>query len=195
MSALHHRLAFAALVVALLGAGAGIAVAAAGSYPLGTGTGGCEVFPASSAWHENISKLPVSPLSNAYIASIGANLDLHPDFGSNLTYGIPYAVVPASQPRVAIHFTAYGDQSDPGPYPIPPGVPIEGGTTSTGDRHVLVLQSGVCKLYELYSAYPNADGSWNAASGAVTGTWSVAASGAITVDGDLGLTEMCTPAS
>jgi hypothetical protein len=167
MSALRHRLAFAALAVALLGAGAGIAVAAVDSYPLGTGTGGCEVFPADNAWHENISKLPVSPLSNAYIASIGANLDLHPDFGSERSYGIPYAVVPASQPKVRIHFTAYGDQSDPGPYPIPPGAPIEGGSGAGGDRHVLVLQSGACRLYELYSAYPNADGSWNAASGAV----------------------------
>ena len=165
MSALRHRLAFAAVAVALLGAGA--ALAAAASYPFGTGTGGCEVFPPDNAWHENISRLPVSPLSNAYIASIGAGLDLHPDFGSNLTYGIPYAVVPASQPKVAIHFTAYGDQSDPGPYPIPPGAPIEGGSGSSGDRHVLVVQSGACKLYELYSAFPNADGSWNAASGAV----------------------------
>jgi hypothetical protein len=165
VSALRHRLALAALAVALLGAGA--ALAAAASYPFGTGTGGCEVFPPDNAWHENISRLPVSPLSNAYIASIGAGLDLHPDFGSNLTYGIPYAVVPASQPKVAIHFTAYGDQSDPGPYPIPPGAPIEGGSGSSGDRHVLVVQSGACKLYELYSASPNADGSWNAASGAV----------------------------
>jgi hypothetical protein len=177
MSALRHRLSLAGLAIALLGAGAGLAVALLGlgaglaaaeaSYPYGAGTGGCQVFPASSAWHENISKLPVSPLSNAYIASIGANLDLHPDFGSNLTYGIPYAVVPASQPKVAIHFTAYGDQSDPGPYPIPPGAPVEGGAGSSGDRHVLVVQSGTCKLYEMYSAYLNADGSWNAASGAV----------------------------
>jgi hypothetical protein len=177
MSALRHRLSLAGLAIALLGAGAGLAVALLGlgaglaaaeaSYPYGAGTGGCQVFPASSAWHENISKLPVSPLSNAYIASIGANLDLHPDFGSNLTYGIPYAVVPASQPKVAIHFTAYGDQSDKGPYPIPPGAPVEGGANSTGDRHVLVVQAGVCKLYELYSAHPNPDGSWNAASGAV----------------------------
>jgi hypothetical protein len=165
VSALRHRLALAVLAIALLGAGA--ARAAAASYPFGTGTGGCEVFPPDNAWHENISKLAVSPLSNAYVASIGANLNLHPDFGSNLTYGIPYAVVPAGQPKVAIHFTAYGGESDPGPYPIPPGAPIEGGAGSSGDRHVLVVQSGACKLYELYSAHPNADGSWDAASGAV----------------------------
>jgi hypothetical protein len=161
----------AVLVTALAGTAAAIAAGTqylpGSQYPLGRGTGGCPVFPASNAWHEKVNKLAVSPLSSAYIAAIGANLDLHPDFGSNLTYGIPYAVVPASQPKVPIHFTAYGDQSNPGPYPIPTGAPIEGGSASSGDRHVLVVQSGSCKLYELYGAYPNADGSWNAASGAV----------------------------
>ncbi len=160
-----RRIAIAAALLAL-GAGA-VGASATSQYPFGTGTGGCRVFPASSPWHENISKLPVSPLSSAYIASIGAGIDLHPDFGSNLTYGIPYAVVPASQPKVPIHFTAYGDQSDPGPYPVPPGAPVEGGAGASGDRHVLVLQAGACRLYELYDAHPNADGSWDAGSGAV----------------------------
>ncbi len=101
------------------------------------------------------------------VGSIGSNIDLHPDFGSDLHYGIPYAVVPAGQPRVAVHFTAYGDQSDKGPYPIPAGAPVEGGADATGDRHVIVLQARRCRLYELFDAHPNADGSWNAASGAV----------------------------
>jgi hypothetical protein len=157
----------ASIIGALLVLAAAGTAAAAGQYPFGTGTGGCQVFPADNPWHENISKLPVSPLSAAYVASIGTGDFLHPDFGSNLTYGIPYAVVPRNQPKVAIHFTAYGSQSDKGPYPIPPGAPIEGGAGSSGDRHVLVLQSGACKLYELYAAQPNANGSWNAASGAV----------------------------
>jgi hypothetical protein len=147
--------------------GAGAATAATGSYPFGTGTGGCPVFPASSPWHENVSKLPVSPLSSEYIASIGADIDLHPDFGSDLRYGIPYAVVPVGQPKVAIHFTAYGEESNPGPYPIPPGAPVEGGAKASGDRHVLVVQSDACKLYELWDAHRNPDGSWNAGSGAI----------------------------
>jgi hypothetical protein len=153
-------------LLALAGVAAGSA-AAATAYPFGTGTGGCPVFPRSNPWHENVSKLPVSPRSGAYIAAIGAGADLHPDFGSDLSYGIPYAVVPATQPKVAIHVTAYASQSDKGPYPIPPGAPIEGGAGASGDRHLLVVQAGACKLYELYDAYPNADGSWNAASGAV----------------------------
>jgi hypothetical protein len=160
----RRRIAIAAALLA----GAGAAAAAAASrYPYGTGSGHCRVFPAGSPWHEDISKLPVSPLSDAYVASIGANVDLHPDFGSNLAYGIPYAVVPGSQRTVAIHFTAYGDQSDRGPYPIPPNAPVEGGRSAGGDRHVLVVQAGACRLYELYDAHPNADGSWDAGSGAV----------------------------
>jgi hypothetical protein len=155
------------MVGALLLAGAGGLAAAATQYPYGKGTRGCPLFPASNPWRENVSKLPLNPLSSAYISAIGANINLHPDFGSNLGYGIPYVVVAATQPKVPIHFTAYGSQSDKGPYPVPAGAPVEGGASSTGDRHVLVVQSGACKLYELYSAYPNADGSWNAGSGAV----------------------------
>lgn len=161
------RFAFvAALVLAGAFACAG-ALASTAGYPLGRGTGGCPIFPKSSPWHEDIASLPVSPLSAQYIASIGAGLDLHPDFGHERAYGIPYAVVPANQPEVAIHFTAYGDQSDPGPYPIPPNAPVEGGQNAGGDRHVLVLQRGTCKLFELYDAHQLADGSWDAASGAV----------------------------
>jgi hypothetical protein len=157
----------AAALVALATVVAVSAGAATSTYPLGSGTGGCPVFPQSNPWHEKVANLPVSPLSSEYIASIGANLDLHPDFGHERSYGIPYALVPADQPKVTIHFTAYGDQSNPGPYPIPPGAPVEGGQRASGDRHVIVLQEGTCMLYELWDAYPNADGSWNAGSGAV----------------------------
>jgi hypothetical protein len=96
------------------------------------------------------------------VASVGPTVDLHPDFGSNPDYGIPYVIVPAGQPKVPITFTAYGDQSDPGPYPVPSNAPIEAG----GDRHVLVA-SADCHLYEMYNASPNSKGGWNADSGAV----------------------------
>jgi hypothetical protein len=75
-------------------------------------------------------------------------------------------VVPQAQPDVPITFTAYGSQSDPGPYPVPSDAPVEGGSGSDGDRHVLVLQQGDCVLYELYYAFPSGGG-WEAASGAV----------------------------
>jgi hypothetical protein len=75
--------------------------------------------------------------------------------------------VPADQPPVAVVFTEAPDESDPGPYPIPADAPIEGSSCGDGDRHVLVVQEGTCLLYELYAAYPQPDGSWQAYSGAV----------------------------
>jgi len=123
---------------------------------------GCPLFPADNPWRQDISRLPVDPYSAAWVASAGSSTNLHPDFGSNPTYGIPYVVVPASQPKVPITFTAYGDQSDPGPYPVPRNAPVESGS----DRHVLVASSD-CHLYEMYNASPNARGGWNADAGAV----------------------------
>jgi hypothetical protein len=67
---------------------------------------------------------------------------------------------------VPITFTDYGDESDPGPYPVPPDAPIEGGPSGTGDRHVIVIDRDNWKLYELFSAFPSGAG-WRAASGAV----------------------------
>ena len=131
--------------------------------------GGCQVFPQSNAWNQDISQYPVHPNSANFIsgvAALGGNQKLHPDFGSNPAYGIPYVVVPGTQPLVPITFTAYGDESDPGPYPIPNNAPVEGGANATGDRHVLVLQQGTCKLHEMYRSFFNGTG-WNADSGAV----------------------------
>jgi hypothetical protein len=125
----------------------------------------CPLFPASNPLNQDISNAPVDPNSAAYIAAIGASGHLHPDFGSNPSYGIPYAVVGARQPKVPITFTEYGEESDPGPYPIPADAPVEG-AGQEGDRHVLVLQEGTCKLYELYHARRTASG-WQAGSGAV----------------------------
>ena len=70
--------------------------------------------------------------------------------------------MPANQPKVPVTFTAYGAESDPGPYPVPRGAPVESGS----DAHVLVA-SADCHLYELYQASPNGNGTWNAASGAI----------------------------
>jgi hypothetical protein len=126
---------------------------------------GCPVFPASNALNQDLSKAPVDPNSARYIASIGEGLHLHADFGANPHYGIPYAVVTRTQPKVPIEFTEFGEESDPGPYPVPPNAPVEG-AGEEGDRHVLVLQQGACKLYELYHASRHGAG-WQAGSGAV----------------------------
>jgi hypothetical protein len=129
--------------------------------------GGCQVFPSDNPWNTDISAYPVDANSAAYLTSMNASTTfLHPDFGSNPTYGIPYATVPSSQPFVPITFTAYGSESDPGPYPIPADAPVEGGPGATGDRHVLVVDSGNCKDYEMYDAQYVGPG-WDAGSGAV----------------------------
>ena len=127
--------------------------------------GGCPILPAENPLNRDISQAPVDPHSAKYIASIGASLRLHADFGSNPAYGIPYRVVGPRQPKVPIHFTAYGAESNRGPYPIPPDAPVEG-AGEAGDRHVLVLQAGACRLYELYDARRAGTG-WDADSGAV----------------------------
>jgi len=130
----------------------------------------CDVFPADNPWNTDISAFAVHPRSDAYLASIGWEENLHPAFGT--TYqgrpnGIPYVYVDAGQPAVPILFYAYGDESDPGPYPIPPDAPVEGGMFSRGDRHVLVLDQDDCLLYELFAAYRVGGGAlWLAASGA-----------------------------
>ena len=128
-------------------------------------------FPADNLWNKDISSAPVDPNSAAIINFIGSGIGLHPDFGSGLyngsSIGIPYLVVGSQEGPVPIVFTAYGDESDTGPMPIPVSAEIEGyPAPGSGDRHVLVLDNNNCWLYELYSAYPNA-ASWNAGSAAV----------------------------
>ena len=132
--------------------------------------GPCPPFPADNIWNRNIAAIPTHALSDAYITSIGRSAGLHADFGSGLwnggPIGIPFVNVPGAQPLVNITYTAYGNESDPGPFPIPTNAPIEGGPNSDGDRHVLVINEGNCNLYELFYSFPQPDGSWNAASGA-----------------------------
>lgn len=135
----------------------------------GPRVGDCPVFPDDNPWNQDISGAPLHPQSAQIIGriqSIGGDF-LHPDFGENPDYGIPYVVVPADQPLVPVAFTLYGDESDPGPYPIPPNAPIEGGAAATGDRHVLVVRQGTCDLFELGNAVPvNGGATWQASGGA-----------------------------
>jgi hypothetical protein len=128
-------------------------------------------FPADSLWNQDISSSPVDPNSDNYINFIGSTVPLHPDFGAGLyagqTIGIPYVVVSGS-PFVNINYTAYGDESDPGPMPVPKNAPIEGyPNPGNGDRHILVLDRDNCWLYELYQSYVQTNGTWKAGSGSV----------------------------
>jgi hypothetical protein len=122
---------------------------------------GCAVFPADNPWNRDVSRDPVDARSDAYIASIGSSRFLHPDFGSDPTYGIPWTTVPGGQTRVPMSFD-YADESDPGPYPFPANAPIEAG----GDRHVLVLDRDACRLYETFDSHYQGSG-WRCGSGAI----------------------------
>jgi hypothetical protein len=142
--------------------GAGGGTGGSGGIAAGSPTvGGCPIFPADNAWNRDISGDPVDANSQSYINSIGTGTGLHPDFGSNLQYGIPYTTVPGTQAKVAISFSE-SSESDPGPYPIPDNVPIEADT----DHHALIVDTGACYLYEIYSLQ-GGPGSWHAYSGAV----------------------------
>jgi hypothetical protein len=145
------------------------APAAATPVPV-AGAPGCPVFPDTNVWNKRVGKLPLRANSKTIVSSIGARLPLHADFGSGLwagaPIGIPITVVGSSQATSAVDF-GYADESDPGPYPIPNDVGIEGGLSSDGDRHAIIVDSDSCMLYELFALYPSP---WTAGSGAI---WSL----------------------
>jgi hypothetical protein len=131
--------------------------------------GKCTVLPADDIWNTRIDQLPVHPSSSTWVNTIGASAPLHPDFGSGLwdggPIGIPYVTVPGTQTKYPATFT-YQSESDTGPYAIPLNAPIEGGSASTGDRHVISIDTDNCILYEIFAGYPQTS-SWTGGSGAI----------------------------
>jgi hypothetical protein len=115
---------------------------------------GCPAFPANSIWNTPVDGLPVAAHSSDYIASITATDGLRYDLG------MPVNLVPGSQPLVTLHIASL-DESDPGPYPIPPNAQVE-----PGDLHVIVVDQDHCVLYETYNSVRQPDGSWNVTSAA-----------------------------
>jgi hypothetical protein len=148
-----------------------LAAAAGASSPGGPAPriAGCPVFPADNPWNRRVDGLPVAPGSARTVAAIGSDEHLHADFGSGLwdggPIGIPVTIARASTPRVRVAFE-YAHESDPGPYPIPPGVRIEGGPSADGDRHAIVVDRDRCRLYELF-ALRRVGSRWTAGSGAI----------------------------
>jgi hypothetical protein len=134
--------------------------AAPTSVPIATAAAPCYVLPSSNVWNRDISRLPVASNSDAMVGAIGVGAHLHPDFDA-IGDGIPYNIVTSSTPTYTVSFQ-YADESDPGPYPIPSNPRIEGGS----DRHLLSLDIGKCKLWELYDVSRVGSG-WAAGSGAV----------------------------
>ena len=137
--------------------------------PVLPGAPNCSVFPTTNVWNVRIDGRPVAANSATLIATIGAGKGLHMDFGSYAGYGIPYQVVAGSTPTSTVTFQ-YADESDQVPYPIPGSPLIEGNqppTSTTGDRHILMVDRDACRLYELYAAH-KVGSQWYAGSGA---TW------------------------
>ena len=152
------------------------------------------VFPDDNWWNADISAAPVDPRSASFIAFInnGGTRRLHPDFGgeespgSTNIYGMPYAVVDANQPKLAVTFHDW-DESDGVDYATGQGIPfypipaqavtqshwIEGGARgdvdqrSQSDRHLLIVDCANKHLYELYNVYFDSSAQrWLAGSGA-----------------------------
>lgn len=151
-----------------------LALAAAVLAPSATasrlpGAPNCPVFPSTSVWNKPVHKLKVRKDSRRIVRAIGGGLHVHADFGSGLwdggPIGIPVTVVGSSQTRSWVNFH-YDEESDRGPYPIPPDVAIEGGPDADGDRHAIIVDRDSCKLYELFDLHP----AWSAGSGAI---WSL----------------------
>jgi hypothetical protein len=123
---------------------------------------GCPVFPPDDPWNRDVSRDPVDPASDALLAQMAPDAALDLALGvTEQEYGIPYAVVPADEAPATVAFGTDGldfsAESDPGPFPIPLDAPIQGGREgdrdpAAGDRHVVVVQSGTCLLFELFNA-------------------------------------------
>ena len=132
----------------------------------------CSEFPADNWWHADISHLPVHARSAAWLSHMDTDVDLHPDFGPSYgdgpNYGIPITVVGKKHSKSKVSFD-YSSESDHVKYPLGNDTKIEGGRSSDGDRHAIIVDKDKCKLYELFAA--SYDGRhWHAGSGAV---WSL----------------------
>jgi hypothetical protein len=168
MSLFLRAVSASSVFLCLAASRAPLAAPPAKSPTLRTPYGDVQIFPPDNPWNQDVSRRPVHPNSADYIASIGVDKSLHPDFGTTwqgAPNGIPYCVVGPHQPRIPVTFE-YAGESDPGPYPIPPDAPIEGGPNAKGDRHILIIDARNRKLYELFNAH-KAGAGWKAGSGAV----------------------------
>src|SRR5260370_39648964 len=140
------RLAKAYLVAALVFSGRLLAHGLCGGSDLGPGANlnGFVPFPPSDPWNQDISGSAVDPNSDSFIRFLGTQLQLSPRFvgvtSSGGARGLPYVVVPGSQPKVPVAILAYPTQSDFGPMPVPPDAPVQ----VASDHHVLVIDRDNC---------------------------------------------------
>lgn len=134
----------------------------------------CTAFPADNFWHADVSRLPLDKRGPAWLSHMSPSAKLHPDFGPSygaqpVPYGIPITYVASSHVKAVVSFL-YSDESDHVGYPLGTDTKIEGGANSSGDDHAVIVDTGTCRLYELWKVHRTASGRWSAGSGA---TWSL----------------------
>ncbi len=130
----------------------------------GADLGTSKIFSDDDVWNLDITTANVDASSTAMIAAIGNTAQIHPNFGTTYNstpIGFQYTVVSGTQALVPMVFT-WTNISDVQSYPFPATAPIQGGTSSTGDRHVMVIDKDNCILYETFGSYPlNGGANWH----------------------------------
>jgi hypothetical protein len=146
---------------AVMGADAGGADAASG----GPTVGGCPLFPPDFPYNQDISQAPLDPGSATYITNLKARAGA---IVAEYPGGEFLNVVPSSQPNVTVQLAASGraygfDTSDAfysspaatASAPIPPNVVYENANNPNSDHHMMVVEQGACRLFELYAWNPS----------------------------------------
>lgn len=123
----------------------------------------CPLFPPDNILNQDITTLPVNPMSVTWIATVqGRNLDY--DFGPPPD-GMPFILVDHTTQRIQINFHENSaNNSDVGQYPFNGDTPVQ--QSGGNDRHALMIDRDSCMLYELFDAQWN-NGKPKAGAGAV----------------------------
>jgi hypothetical protein len=75
-------------------------------------------------------------------------------------------VVSGTHALVHVSF-GYSGESDQLRYPLGSDTKIEGGASSGGDRHAIMIDKATCRLYETFATRKSSNGKWHAGSGAI----------------------------
>jgi hypothetical protein len=155
---------------AMSGSSTASSAGAGGSAPSGPMIGGCPMFPLDFPYNVDVSGVALDPGSATYIANLaaraGAIVAEYPgDEWAN--------IVPQGQAEVAVQTSsAFGfdlqnmffqNNGAGAMAPIPPGVVYENMSNPNSDHHMMIVEQGSCRLFELYGWNPsNATTGWSA---------------------------------
>ena len=115
----------------------------------------CNLFPSTAIFNTDISSLPVNASSATWKSNMAQNTNLHPDLGTFAQqYGEPINIAPPPTTGLTPTFLYDADSDHPAEgYPIDQNTLIEGGPSapSGSDRHALIVNKNICKLYEIFN--------------------------------------------